>query len=254
MASKTRSFRFKLFLAFLTVAFTILQPRPAEAKIPFVVDPSNSKIALQANDLIRSEIPSGMENLWRRLPSNRDHNQSAIGDETRLLTDLIEFAAQLENGEAQTLRGVFIHDQFSLPILQQNGQGAGYVSSVDGALTQFGLADQFGNVGLLAHNYLSGRLFFGLEPGQLVFLIYGDGRLETYRISEIQQYQALSPTSPYSDFIELNSGQYLDANSLFTRVYRGDRHITFQTCIAQDGVASWGRIFIIASPEIEEES
>jgi hypothetical protein len=38
---------------------------------------------------------------------------------------------------------------------------------------------------------------------------------------------------------------------MFKRVYFGDRHLTFQTCIAKDGEASWGRLFVIAVPKPE---
>jgi hypothetical protein len=38
---------------------------------------------------------------------------------------------------------------------------------------------------------------------------------------------------------------------MFKRVYFGDRHVTFQTCIEKDGALSWGRLFIIAVPKTE---
>jgi len=40
----------------------------------------------------------------------------------------------------------------------------------------------------------------------------------------------------------------LTAEQLFNRVYRGDRHVTFQTCIDANGDISWGRLFVIAIP------
>ena len=30
--------------------------------------------------------------------------------------------------------------------------------------------------------------------------------------------------------------------------YDGDAHVTFQTCILQDGNSSWGRLFVTAIP------
>jgi len=36
---------------------------------------------------------------------------------------------------------------------------------------------------------------------------------------------------------------------MFQRVYLGDRHMTFQTCISAYGNSSWGRLFIIAVPK-----
>jgi len=37
---------------------------------------------------------------------------------------------------------------------------------------------------------------------------------------------------------------------LFRLVYRGERHITFQTCIEAYGNGSWGRLFVIAKPKL----
>ena len=160
-----------------------------------------------------------------------------------------EFSKSVQNGDAKALRGVYISDVLALPIVQQPAGNAGYVSSTDGVITQFRMAAQYGNIGLLAHNHLSGRLFSQLAVGQEVRLVYGDGTIETFVINEIQRYQALQPTSPYSSFRNLNKDETLTAEQMFKRVYFGDRHVTFQTCINSDGNASWGRLFILATPK-----
>jgi len=157
----------------------------------------------------------------------------------------------VQNGDAKVLRGVYVANVLALPIVQQPAGNAGYISSTDGIITQFNMAAQYGNVGLLAHNHLSGRLFSQLAAGQEVRLVYGDGKTEVFVISEIQRYQALQPTSPYSSFRNLDRDETLTAEKMFKRVYFGDRHVTFQTCINSDGNASWGRLFIIAIPKPE---
>ncbi len=83
-----------------------------------------------------------------------------------------------------------------------------YVSTVDNTLTQFGEASQFGNVGLLAHNYLSGNFFFQLTTGMVIQLVYGDGRIETYQVTHIYRYRATSPNSVSSDFVDLDTQEY----------------------------------------------
>lgn len=165
-----------------------------------------------------------------------------------VLPDLTAFISSVQNGDANTLRGVYADNTFALPVVQQPSSNAGYVSTIAGTLTQFSLATQYGNVGLLAHNYLSGQYFFQLTPGAKVFLVYGDGRLETFRITNVYRYQATEPYSTRSDFIDLDTGDYLTGNQLFKKVYMGARHITFQTCIANNGNSSWGRLFVIAEP------
>ncbi len=160
-----------------------------------------------------------------------------------------EFSKTVQNNTANVLRGVYVRDTLALPITQQPAGNAAYVSPNDGEITQFGMAAQFGNVGLLAHNNLSGKYFSQLAVGQEVRLVYGDGRVEYFVIKQILQYQALEPSSPYSSFRDLNSNELLSAEQMFKRVYTGERHVTFQTCIAGPGSLSWGRLFVIATPK-----
>ena len=170
---------------------------------------------------------------------------------TPALPSFAEFSKSVQNGDANALRGVYVPNVMALPIVQQPYNNAGYVSNNNGEATQFRMASQFGNIGLLAHNHLSGASFFQLEVGQEIRLIYGDGRVEYFVVAEVLQYQALQPNSPYSSFSSLSKDETLSAENMFKRVYFGDRHLTFQTCIAKDGEASWGRLFVIAVPKPE---
>ena len=173
----------------------------------------------------------------------------ALGIESAALPNFSDFSKTVQNGDASALRGLYVPDVMALPIVQQPAGNAGYVSTDDGKLTQFAMASQFGNVGLLAHNHLSGKFFAQLVAGQEVRLVYGNGKVEYFVITEVLQYQALQPNSPYSSFHNLNKDETLTAEQMFKRVYFGDRHLTFQTCIAKDGNSSWGRLFVIATPK-----
>lgn len=165
------------------------------------------------------------------------------------LPNFEEFLKSVQNSQSGVVRGVYVPGVLALPVIQQPAGNAGYVSETDGEITQFSLPSQFGNVGLLAHNNLSGRLFSLLAVGQEVRLVYGDGKVEYFVITELMKFQALEPTSPYSSFRDLNSDEKLTAEKLFNKVYRGDRHMIFQTCIAGPGSLSWGRLFVIALPK-----
>lgn len=173
----------------------------------------------------------------------------ALSGGDSVLPTFLDFSKAVQNGEANVLRGVYVPDVLALPIIQQPVGNAGYVSPEDGKVTQFAMAAQFGNVGLLAHNHLSGRFFAQLAVGQEVRLIYGNGKIEYFVITEVLQYQALQPSSLYSSFHNVNKDETLSAEQMFKRVYLGDRHVTFQTCIAKDGIPSWGRLFVIATPK-----
>ncbi|HSJ86065.1 MAG TPA: hypothetical protein VK909_02570 [Anaerolineales bacterium] len=179
----------------------------------------------------------------------RPINTQALGN-TATLPTFAEFAKSVQNGDAKALRGVYVADMFALPIVQQPAGNPAFVSSSEGEITQFGMPAQYGNVGLLAHNHLSGKLFFQLAVGQEVRLVYGDGRIEVFVINEVLHYQALQPTSPYSSFRNMDKDEAtLTAEQMFKRAYFGDRHVTFQTCINSYGNASWGRLFVLATPK-----
>ncbi len=171
--------------------------------------------------------------------------------ETRtVLPNYFSFIKSVKNGQTGVLRGIYVSDVLALPIIQQPVRHPEFVSENYGEITQFNMATQMGNVGLLAHNHLSGEAFFNLLPGQEVRLIYGDGRVESFIISQILRYQALDPYNENSTFRNLETNTLITAEELFYKMYRGNRHITFQTCIEANGDASWGRLFIIAEPKI----
>ena len=151
------------------------------------------------------------------------------------------------------LRGVRIRNAENFPVVQQPPGDTNYVSKNDGEVTQFASAERYGNIGLLAHNYLAGRSFSKIKIGQEIHLAYSDGSTETFIVMEILRYKALDPKSPYSSFQNLdNEDEILTVGQMFDRAYQGDHHVTFQTCIAAEGDSSWGRLFIIASPFRED--
>lgn len=160
------------------------------------------------------------------------------------------FIENLKNGNAGQVVGVYVEDVLSLRVVQQPSSDAAYVSTIPNTATYFSMVRNVtGNTGLLAHNYLAGAYFFDLTPGQSVTLIYGDGTTDEYIVSSIDEFQALSPSSPTSNFVSLSSGETLSSTDLFYRVFGGGTRTTFQTCIAQGNEDSWGRLFVIAPLE-----
>ena len=169
-------------------------------------------------------------------------------ESTKAAIEFLNFVDSVSNGMQDVIRGVYVKGEFALPVIQQPSGQNGFVSSIEGVITQFGMPSKYGSTGLLAHNYLSGRHFFDLTIGDVVQVVYGDGNIFDYQISEIQEYQALQPNSPSSDFRDLNTGAQLTATQLFKKVYTGNHHLTLQTCIQEGLDDTWGRLFIIANP------
>jgi hypothetical protein len=162
-------------------------------------------------------------------------------------TALMQFVQTVVSGQ-EGVTGVYVAGRFSFPVIQQPEGNPSFVSPVQDTITQFGMAADQKNVGLLAHNYLAGIRFFELRTGDRVYLVFGTGRVEAFAITRILQYQALDAENPYSEFRPVDGTARLSSTDMFNRVYTGPYHITFQTCIAKDGNGSWGRIFIIAEP------
>lgn len=138
---------------------------------------------------------------------------------------------------------------FTLPIIQQPAGQAGFVSNEAEKITEFSMARQFGTTGLLAHNHLAGAYFSSLNENDLLVMVTAEKEYKFFRIEKIRSYQALSPNSPYSDFVDLsNPSRVLNATELFYEVYTTEGSLVLQTCIAQGSELSWGRLFIQAIP------
>jgi len=71
-----------------------------------------------------------------------------------------------------------------------------------------------------------------------------------FRVTRLDRFQALSPNSPFSQFIDTDdaSGQVLSSADLFSRVYTTSGSLVFQTCIQEGDEPSWGRLFVTAEP------
>lgn len=168
--------------------------------------------------------------------------------EAAALPTFEKFVSAVTNGKAGVVTGVYVPGVLALRVKQQPAGNAAYVSAAAGVATQFQMAADLGVTGLLAHNYAAGKSYFNLAVNNEVYVVYGDGSIKKYIVSGIYQYQALDPKNPYGDLVDLSTGAQMPVADVFNAVYGGDEHVTFQTCINKDGNASWGRIFIVASP------
>jgi hypothetical protein len=86
----------------------------------------------------------------------------AIGRSDGALPDFADFSRSVQNGDPTVLRGVYVPDVLALPVAQQPLDRPYFVSSRDGETTQFGMASQYGNIGLLAHNMETERCMISL--------------------------------------------------------------------------------------------
>jgi len=199
---------------------------------------TNKPVALAIADLI-DDVVSAEETVAEEVVST-----NAVTT-TPTFTSLANFTQQVSNGNSGQITGLYSDNLFALAVVQQPSGQAGYVSTAGNTATQFGMATA---LGFLAHNYLSGSLFSYLYGGAPITVVYGDGHTRVYRVSQIRKFQALSPDSPYSDLVDLASGSTLSASDLFYSTYGVGGQLVLQTCISANGISSWGRLFIIATP------
>jgi len=156
-------------------------------------------------------------------------------------------ASPVSNEGGNQLKSVSVSDIFDYQVVQQPSGDSGYVSTSSKTLTQFGMASNYGSIGILAHNYLAGRYFSGLTSGKVIKVTFSDGSTKNYTVSNVKKYQALSPENQYSDFVDLSdSSRTLSSTDLFMNTFGLSGALVLQTCITKDGNSSWGRLFVIA--------
>lgn len=165
---------------------------------------------------------------------------------TAIFPNETDFVQSVINQKPDQVTGVYVPNVLAKSVLQQPDSNYTYISSDSKAVTQYSLATMQGVTGLLAHNSLAGKYFFDLKTGQQVSIVYGNGTVRHYTITQILRYQAVDPANYASDFIDPVSGEKLSVAEMFAKVYLGSDHVTFQTCITQNGNESWGRLFVIA--------
>jgi len=173
---------------------------------------------------------------------------SASAAEGASLPAFSGFVVAVSDGQAKVVRGVYVPGTLALRVMQQPADDPELVFREDGVATQFRMAASNHVIGLLAHNDLAGASFSGMKIGQEVRIIYGDGRVEYYTVDRLAQFQVLQSGSQAEDYLDLNSKLNYTAQDIFTMFYDGAAHVTFQTCIFQDGSSSWGRLFVTAIP------
>jgi hypothetical protein len=156
--------------------------------------------------------------------------------------------AQVNNNQKNEIRGVYVPQLFALPVIQQPENNPIFVSNKHDRVTQFQNASRNNVTGLLAHNYLAGGSFQQLAPGHRVLVVYGDGAIRSYRVVSIHHFQKLEPANVRSRLIDLSTGENLSTAQVYSRFYRGEHHVTFQTCLERQGRLDWGLTFVVANP------
>lgn len=157
-------------------------------------------------------------------------------------------AAAWLDGREEALVGVYAPGAFTHPVVTQPPGMNLFVSRDPQVLTRFQLPPRTATIGLLAHNYLAGAHFYRLQTGDMLFLVYGNGRTAAYRVSEIADYRTLNRYL----YRDLETDRSYSDVSLYEKIYiSGDDRVVLQTCLERDGNLSWGLRFVIAQ-RVEE--
>lgn len=146
------------------------------------------------------------------------------------------------------ISGLYLGGNHYIRVISQPAGRPDFISDISGVATRFQLPSRYGNIGLIAHNYLSGKHFMELKQGDLIHVLDGFGHSNCYRVNSFRRLQALQPRSPHSDFIDLDSHELLSASGVFQQVYTGKHRVVLQTCIQKGDIREWGRFFVITEP------
>jgi hypothetical protein len=223
------------------------QPAAAEPVTPLTGEVAAETVVLEASN--ETDAPAEIAAAAFAANLEKDTAGALVAQEAEVesAASFESFAASVSNGNANQITGVYVQDVLAFGVTGQNGNAA-FVSNDPSVVTQFGMAAEYGSTAFLAHNYLAGAAFFNLSEGNVVTLVYGDGSTAEFQIQSIRRFQALSPDSTQSSFVDLDSDQKLSASDLFYSMYNGDNSLVLQTCIANEGISTWGRMFVIAVP------
>lgn len=125
-----------------------------------------------------------------------------------------------------------------LTIAPQNGDPMAVTIAPD-QVTLYETAYDAGVIGLLAHNYLAGEVFYQLEPGDRLYLNH-----TAYQVRQVIQYQTLNPY----EFLDLETGRVLTGEEAIRAIYldQADGTLVLQTCLEKYGDPDWGLTFWIA--------
>lgn len=146
----------------------------------------------------------------------------------------------------EVINGIYLGNERYLRVVQQPVNRPAFVSGISGVATNFQMASRYGTIGLIAHNYLSGRYFLEAKEGDIIHVLDGYGRSRPYRVTTIRKFQALDPRNPRSNFLDLDTQKTSSASEVFKEIYTGKPHLVLQTCIARGHIHEWGRQFVIA--------
>jgi hypothetical protein len=206
-----------------------------------------------ATEAFVSTFSVGLDKDWTAQATLNDVVAAQAAFDVEAQASLAAFTASVSTGQANQVTGIYVEGILANLVRRQPQGNPAFVSEVAGEVTQFGLAAQYGTQAFLAHNYLAGASFFDLQPDMIITLVFGDGAALNYRIADMHRYQALSPESTQSSFIDLETGAELSTSSLFHTVYNNQNSVVLQTCIENEGISSWGRIFVEAVPATDDE-
>lgn len=223
--------------------------RPPRVLVPAMVTPVPSPSPSPRPALTATPLPSPSP---RPVPTATPTLRPTPTPAASTIPSLQAFVAQVvaAHPSPTAVAGLYLPGVLAARVVEQPPRQDAFVAMLPQTVTRFRLAARYyGTLGLLAHNSLAGAAFFHLETGDVFYGVRGDGRVRAYLVTRIVRYRALTPNSPYSAFIDLQTGERLTVTEAFARTYGAARGgVVLQTCIARQGQAAWGRLFVLARP------
>lgn len=125
---------------------------------------------------------------------------------------------------------VAIEGGFGSMFVVYQGGDYGFVSETEGIVTLFEAAWRDGSMGFLAHNYLAGYEFYGVEVGDLLRVRLADGSVERFAVREVAVFLAVEPGAEWTDVVD-ESGRRLTQEQVYELMYEREGWTILQTCV-----------------------
>jgi hypothetical protein len=107
---------------------------------------------------------------------------------------------------------------------------------------------QHGVTGLLAHNFLAGRAFYGLQIGTPIWIARSKDKVQMYKVASVELFQRITLPGEADRYIQLVNHREWTTSELFAHFYADRGRLVLQTCLARFGRLNWGLYFVVAEP------
>lgn len=166
--------------------------------------------------------------------------------QTQAFLDFVETVR--DDNRVKEITGFYANGSLNFKVILDLS-AEGVVTSVSGLVSEVTSDETFDSIAIEAHSPAGeGKRFVEFVMGQEIVLVKGDGSYERFQINKIDAYQVMDLKNLAGDYRHVETNETLSGREVFSKMFRQNPSHTLimQTCLQQDDIAGWGRLFIRA--------